>query len=317
MSAEDEALRATCAAVLSGQRRALGRLVSAFEDRRDVGVARRLTLMQVLDEAGVGDAGLVTGITGPPGVGKSSLVSTLVNALLSSSDDTRICVVAVDPSSTRSGGSLLGDRTRLDVPGFEQRWYFRSQPSGGALGGLGPATHDVVRLLRRLYDHVLVETVGVGQSELEVLTVADWTWLVLQPLTGDSVQFLKAGIMEAPDLVVLNKSDETRAAARTWHSLRAALKLARASDETTAPLVRASALTGLGVDELVARLQARRAEVNERSSTRDAALLLRWVKTEWGRRGVEALGGDTGVTALLAQSAGYDAAQLQILSRLA
>lgn len=316
MTGSPASLSGVCEAALRGQRRALGQLVSAFEDRRDSAVDRRRALMAQLDAAGVGDAGLVTGITGPPGVGKSTLVSTLVNTLLAASNDIRICVVAVDPSSTRSGGSLLGDRTRLDVNNSEHRWYFRSQPSGGALGGLGHATHDVVRLLRRLYDHVLLETVGVGQSELEVLSVADWTWLVLQPMTGDSVQFLKAGIMEAPDLVVLNKADETRAAARTWHSLRAALKLARASEENTPPLVRASALTGLGIDELVAHLIKRQATLRDRSTQRDAALLLRWINAEWGRRGLAALGGENGVNALLHESSSYDEAQARVLERL-
>ncbi len=309
-------LRELVARAVGGDRRALARLVTVFEDRREAAIERRTEAMRLLDGLGVGDAGLVTGITGPPVVGKSTLVSTLVSTSLRVHSDIRISVVAIDPSSTRSGGSLLGDRTRLASATDEARLYFRSQASAGELGGLGPATLDVAMLLRRLFDHVLIETVGVGQSELEVVALADWTWLVLQPLTGDGVQFLKAGVMEVPDLVVLNKCDETRAAARTYHALRSALRLARPTATADTPIVRTSALSGAGVDELAERLEAHRGAAGAGRDARDTARLVGWVRAEWGRRGLARLGGSDGVAAVLAEAGGVYAAQAVVRARL-
>ena len=176
--------------------------MTAFEDERPGAAAARREVIAALGDAPVGR---VVGITGAPGAGKSTLVGALAPALIAGGD--ALAVVAVDPSSPTSGGAFLGDRTRVRFPPDEPRLYFRSQASRGQLGGLAPSTFHVCRLLARLYDTVLVETVGVGQSEIDVAHVADATWLVIAPHGGDEVQFMKAGLMEVPDGFVLSKDD--------------------------------------------------------------------------------------------------------------
>jgi LAO/AO transport system kinase len=197
-----------------------------------------------------------------------------------------IAVIAVDPSSAQSGGSILGDRTRIQGARTSPRVFFRSQASSLMLGGLSRTTFAVCRLLERLFDLVLLETVGVGQNEIEVCHVAQHTWLVMPPLGGDHVQWMKAGIMEIPDVLILNKSDQSDLANRSYHSLRSALALAQPGFRTVPPIIRTSALTGKGVDELVTWL-------NEQASSPDAAgralraryFFQRWLMDEFGRAG--------------------------------
>jgi LAO/AO transport system ATPase len=238
----------------------LARLITLIEQDHDTGRARRAAVFQHLREHP--DTfplrARVIGVTGTPGSGKSTLIGRLALELLGAGPAVRVAVLAIDPSSVESGGALLGDRLRTHFPVGEPRIFFRSQATYGDLGGVGRRTFAVSRLLRHLFDFVFVETVGIGQSEIEVTSLADATVLVLQPLTGDHVQFLKAGIMEVPDVFVVNKCDEEKLARRSVHELRAALDCARVGRRDGAAahhVFQTSALHGTGVAELAAFLR--------------------------------------------------------------
>jgi LAO/AO transport system kinase len=200
------------------------------------------------------------GITGPPGVGKSSLAAALVRAFRKKGKT--VGVLAVDPSSVRSGGALLGDRVRMALDPKDEGAFVRSLATGGELGGLARSVPVSVLLLSAAFDVVLVETVGIGQSETEVRHVVDTLLFVLQPGSGDAVQFLKAGIMEVPDLFAVNKSDQATFAA-TARDLKASLSALRAAGIVAEELSVAttSATTGEGVDALVRLLEAHRVEL--------------------------------------------------------
>ncbi len=282
------------ARALEQDRFAVAQLVSLFEDRRPTAMERRARVLEAAEVHPRRHSATVFGITGTPGCGKSTLLSRVVPDLLAFREELTVAILAVDPSSTISGGALLGDRTRMKLEHDEPRLFFRSQASDTQLGGLSPSTFRVCRLLSRLFDCVFVETVGVGQSEDDVRSVADKTFLVLQPHGGDEVQFLKAGIMETPDAFVLNKCDDP-STERGYHQLRSSLWLARPFDADEVPIFKTSAKTGVGVAELVASLAAHlAAEPSRRPERRDALFLERWVREEWGRAGsrfLEVLGG--------------------------
>src|SRR6185312_16277945 len=163
----------------------------------------------------------VVGVTGPPGVGKSSLLSRLVAEWRAR--ERSVAVLAVDPSSRRSGGSLLGDRARIDVDPRDRQVFIRSTAAGDRLGGLAPPTRSAAAALAAAFDVVVIETVGVGQSEVEVADVADTVAVVVQPASGDVLQFLTAGIMEVPDVLVVTKTHLANPARRAIADLTAAL----------------------------------------------------------------------------------------------
>ena len=176
----------------------------------------------------------VIGVTGPPGVGKSSLLSQLVKHWRAC--DRSVAVLAVDPSSRRSGGSLLGDRARIEADPKDRHVFIRSTAAGTRLGGLAPATRAASEALAAAFDVVVIETVGVGQSETEVADAADTVAVVLQPASGDVLQFLKAGIMEVPDVLVLTKTDLGAAATRAMSDLQAALLALGATGTEVCPV---------------------------------------------------------------------------------
>jgi LAO/AO transport system kinase len=285
-------------------KRAIARLVTRFEDPRPAAIAERAAALAAL---GAGRRGRVIGITGAPGAGKSTLLGEVATRLVGAAPSRAIAVLAVDPSSTISGGSLLGDRTRVRFPPGEPRLYFRSQASAGALGGVAPATFQVCRLLTRLFDVVFVETVGIGQSEIEIVTVADRTYLVVPPLAGDHVQFMKAGIMEVPDAFIVSKNDVGEAAAATYHALRSALRLARPGPGEAPPVHRVSARTGEGVDVLCAELLS--APVAGGIDGRAPRFFEKWVAGEHGRAGLARLAAAGGAGAYLDAHGGFEAAQ--------
>lgn len=238
----------------------LARLISLVEQEHDAGRVRRAAVFQHLrDHPDTFPLrARVIGVTGTPGSGKSTLIGRLGLELLGGGPTIRVAVLAIDPSSIESGGALLGDRLRTHFPVGEARIFFRSQATHGDLGGVGRRTFAVTRLLRHLFDFVFVETVGIGQSEIEVTSLADATVLVLQPFTGDHVQFLKAGVMEVPDVFVVNKCDEEKLARRSVHELQAALDCARIGRRAGAAayhVFQTSALRGTGVAELAAFLR--------------------------------------------------------------
>jgi LAO/AO transport system kinase len=231
-------------------------LVEGVEHGRKRAVARAITLVENRDPMAyelvrelyprTGTAA-VAGFTGPPGVGKSSLLGSLVGHLRA--EGKRIGVLSVDPSSPYSKGALLGDRIRLADHFLDEGVFIRSMSTRGHLGGVAEATLQALLVLDAAgMDVLLLETVGVGQSEVEVAMVADTVVLVLQPGSGDSIQALKAGVMEIPDIIVINKSDHP--AARTMRTeIRSVLSLDR-DREWRVPIVETEALQGKGVADL-------------------------------------------------------------------
>ncbi|MCB9430120.1 MAG: protein kinase [Actinobacteria bacterium] len=274
---------------------AVAKLVALFEDTRTSAAAQRAEVLALLPEG----SATVIGITGTPGAGKSSLVARLVPRMLAESD-LSVAVLAVDPSSHVSGGALLGDRTRTRFATGDKRAYFRSQSNAAELGGLAPTTFQVSRLLKRLFDVVLVETVGIGQSELDIRYLADHVYLVLQPLGGDEIQFLKAGIIEIPDSFILNKCDDP-AAGMSYYQLRSSLSLARPFDEDQPPVYKTSARTGEGVDEVAMDMLT--VTPRHTDAEREEYFFGRWVEDQWGATGRRYMDG----RGLLAD--GFDPAQ--------
>jgi LAO/AO transport system kinase len=241
--------------VLAGDRRALARAISLVENRAPEGeeIVRR-----VYPRTG---SAAVVGVTGPPGVGKSSLVSALVAHARSL--ERRVGVVSVDPSSPFTHGALLGDRIRLAEHFLDPDVYIRSMGTRGHLGGVAEATLQTLLLVDASgKDLVFLETVGTGQSEVEVIGIADVVLLVLMPGSGDSVQALKAGMMEIPDVIAVNKSDHP-AAHTMMEEVRSIVALDPVRERRPAILL-TEALRGEGVPELWDALEARRRELVER-----------------------------------------------------
>jgi LAO/AO transport system kinase len=240
-----------------GEPRAVARLISLVETDTAAGRAQlREVAAALAPHAGRAH---VVGLTGPPGVGKSTSTSALVTALRRRGR--RVGVLAVDPSSPFTGGALLGDRVRMAEHATDDGVFIRSMASRGHLGGLAWSTPQALRVLDAAgCDVVLIETVGVGQSEIEVVALADTTVVLLAPGMGDGVQAAKAGILEVADVLVVNKADRD-GAARTVRDLEDAL--AMGADDAPAgwrrPVVSTVALRGEGLDELVAVLDAHRA----------------------------------------------------------
>jgi len=276
---------------LALEKHAVGRLISLAEHEGEATAGRRAALFETLRSRGIADRARIFGVTGTPGTGKSSLIGRVCLELLRRDPDIRIAVLAIDPSSPRSGGALLGDRIRTSFPVGERRIFFRSQASRGDLGGIGRRTFAATRLLRHLVDLLLIETVGIGQSEVDVTHLADQTMLVMQPLAGDHIQFMKAGIMEVPDVFVVNKCDEEALAQRSLLELMSTLEFSRVGEGGPLPRIfQTSAKTGLGIDELTLWLQgeARIAPNPAARREQEVFFLRKRIADEWGRFGLAA-----------------------------
>jgi LAO/AO transport system kinase len=240
----------------AGQARAVARLVSLVEDESPL---LRPVMAALAPHTGRAH---VVGLTGAPGVGKSTSTNALIGALRAAGRT--VGVLAVDPSSPFSGGALLGDRIRMQDHAADEGVFIRSMASRGHLGGLSFTTPQAVRVLDAAgFDVVLVETVGVGQSEVEVAGLADTTMVLLAPGMGDGIQAAKAGILEVGDLYVVNKADRD-GADRLRRDLRSGLALTeRAADAWQPPILATVAQTGQGVDDVVEGLEQHRAWLEE------------------------------------------------------
>lgn len=239
---------------LAGERRALARLVTAVEDDTPEG---RRALAELWPRGG---QAATTGFTGPPGSGKSTLVDGFVAALRAR--DTRVGIVAVDPSSPFTGGAVLGDRIRMLRHGDDPGVYLRSMANRGHLGGLAAATPRVLALLDGLgFPELVVETVGVGQAEVEVAAEVDTTVVVVTPGFGDAVQAAKAGLLEVADVLVVNKAD-LAGAETTVGDLVQMLDLG-APQAWRPPVVQTVAIAGDGIDDLLAAVEAHRRHLAE------------------------------------------------------
>ncbi|MHA7772187.1 ArgK/MeaB family GTPase [Roseibium sp. M-1] len=232
----------------------------------------------------------VLGLTGPPGVGKSSLTDALIKACRA--ENKSVAVLAIDPSSAVTGGALLGDRTRLKTDPDDDGIFVRSMAARDRLGGLSDHAVAAIAVLRAVCDRVIVETVGIGQSEGDLKQAVDTVVLCIQPGSGDSLQFMKAGIMELPDIVAVTKSDMGILARRAASDVAGALSLSRGGGDWQVPVCEVSAQTSSGVPELVAHwerhhdfLQATGGLKRQRQA-QHAAWFLDMVRTEFGHAGL-------------------------------
>jgi LAO/AO transport system kinase len=264
-------------------------VLNLLESRAGDAPGQAGALLEAVAPAALGDEapGHVIGITGPPGVGKSSLLSRLVADWRERARS--VAVLAVDPTSRRSGGALLADRARIDIDPADPGVFIRSTAAGGRLGGLAPATRAAASALAAAFDVVVIETVGVGQSETEVADVADTVAVVVQPGSGDVLQFLKAGIMEVPDVLVVTKAD-LREARRSIADLQAAL---RALGADTTVVATSAIAPATGIDELIEALDEHRESLDLSARRLRARRLhaLADFAAEHGERGMRALGG--------------------------
>jgi LAO/AO transport system kinase len=243
--------------LLAGDKRALARGISLVEDDDPEGWA---LVREIYPHTG---SAAVVGFTGPPGAGKSTLIGSLIK--LRRRDDRQVAVLSIDPSSPFRGGALLGDRIRLTEHFLDPGVFIRSMATRGALGGLAEAALQTALLMDAAgKDDVFLETVGVGQAEVDVIDHADSVVLVLIPGSGDSIQALKAGVMEIPDVIVVNKSDHPLTDTMV-REIRGVLSLGPQEDWRV-PIVKAEASRGEGVEELVEKIGEHRAFIEEQGT---------------------------------------------------
>ena len=259
----------------SGDTRALARAISAVENHLPGWIDLLKELFPHTGKA------LTIGITGSPGAGKSTLVDQLAKEFRK--EDHSVGIVAVDPTSPYTGGAILGDRIRMQSHFADPGIYIRSMATRGSLGGLARATADVSLVLDAAgRDVIMIETVGVGQDEVDIVRVADVTVVILVPGMGDDVQSIKAGIMEIADIFVINKSDHD-GAERVEKEIRALQSLAQRQDKWTPPIVKAVATEGTGVAELLGAIR------DYESFMRGQNLLVSRRKHNWELRLLEML----------------------------
>ena len=289
-----EALGALRAGGKPAMARVLARLESHGRDRETIAL---------LDAAYAAPHGRTLGLTGPPGVGKSSLVNVLLRE--ARARGLTVGAIAVDPSSSRTGGALLGDRARLSsLDPSDQGVFVRSMAARGRLGGVSALAYPAAVVMQAVYDLVLVETVGVGQSETEIAGMTDAVMLCIQPASGDSLQFMKAGIMEVPDLAVVTKADLGGAARRAAADLRSAL---RVNEGESLPVHLCSAQSGEGVDGVFdAILAALESAPREKRADQARHWLSAALTADFGTQGFKALGGSLGAEAVQTPFAAFE-----------
>jgi LAO/AO transport system kinase len=273
------------ATLRTGDKRAIARALAAIETEADSDA-----LAVLLDEACATPRAHVIGLTGPPGVGKSTLTNTLIARARAGGET--VGVIAVDPSSRRTGGALLGDRARMATDPHDRGVYVRSMAARDRLGGLSDQTVAAMVLMRAVYDLVLIESVGIGQSEADISFVADTVLLCVQPGSGDSLQFMKAGVTELPDIVAVTKADMVDAAPRTRADVEGALTL-YSEAEFRAPVVMVAATRGEGLDDLNAALAGHRTwladgkRLDARRSAQEELWIEQAIRARFGSAGLE------------------------------
>src|SRR5688572_5679821 len=280
-----------------GDRSAAAAALNVIENRADRDATRALLAELSPGALGGEPEAHVIGITGPPGAGKSSLLSALVAEWRRRGPT--VAVLAVGPSSKRSGGSLLGDRARIEHDPRDGGVLIRSTAAGGRLGGLAAATREAAEALAPAFHVVVIETVGVGQSETDVEDVCDTVAVVVQPASGDVLQFLKAGIMEVPDVLVVTKADLGDVATRSRRDLGQALK---AVGSPEVPVLAVSSVPPpSGIEELADALEERRStlDLEERRRRNRRGAALREFTAEHGEAGLRKAGGRRAAEELL------------------
>lgn len=294
------------AAVGARDRLALARALNLLDDRRPAARECAAAFLDALPAEKLEAGSHLIGITGPPGAGKSSLTAALIQVWRRRG--LKVAILAVDPSSPISGGALLGDRLRMHASGADREVFIRSLACRGEFGGLSAEVWPMSLAMLAAFDIVLVETVGVGQKEIDVSKMTDTTCFVAQPASGDSIQFLKAGIMEIPHVIVVNKEDIGMAARKTLSELRTTLGRRTDADGWQAPALSASAALGSGIEALADALNNHRDWLIERGQfiarrqRCQAEWLIKHLREEFGRHGINRLGGEEALFADLAQA---------------
>jgi LAO/AO transport system kinase len=282
--------------VVARERSALATALNLLDDRRPEVRACAGRLLAKLPEDKVYHGGHLIGLTGPPGVGKSSLISALVRHWRN--QQKMVGILAVDPSSPVSGGALLGDRLRMLSSETDGGVFIRSLACRGEVGGLSAETWPMSLVMLAASDIVLVETVGVGQKEIDVSKLTDTTCFIAQPASGDTIQFLKAGIMEVPHVLIVNKEDVGLAARKTLTELQTSVARNTQNGDWQVPVLLASAARGTGIAEIVETVESHRQYLLRQGalSNRRRSFQARWIvkrlREDFGRFGVEALGGE-------------------------
>ena len=299
------------------ERSAVATALNLLDDKRPEARHCATDFLATLPDEKVYASGHLIGLTGPPGAGKSSLTSALIGVWREMG--LSVGVLAVDPSSPISGGALLGDRLRMMSGNGDEKVFIRSLASRGEFGGLAAEVWPMSLVMLAAFDIVLIETVGVGQREIDVSKMSDTTVFVAQPASGDSVQFLKAGIMEVPHVLVVNKEDIGAAARRTLADLRQTLKRQTDDDGWEIPALSCSATRGTGIRQLVDTIESHRAWLAghallaDRRKRFQAEWVVKRLRDEFGRFGIENLGGETGILDHLAHDRGSPIEQYEAM----
>ena len=255
--------------MLSGDRVALARLITLVESRHSSVFEILKRVNSKASNASPRDLGhsYIIGITGPPGAGKSTLVNELIVSYRKK--DKKVGVVAVDPSSPFTGGAVLGDRIRMQDHALDENVFIRSLGSRGSHGGMSKATKEIIKLYDAFgMDYIIIETVGVGQTELDIIQLADTVLVVLVPEAGDVVQTMKAGLMEIADIFIVNKADR-EGADKITREIRFMVSLKHREDGWIIPVMLTSAHEGRGIKELVEEIEKHRAFQSERTLLRE------------------------------------------------
>jgi LAO/AO transport system kinase len=290
-------------AVRSGRRAALATALNLLDDKRSMSRPVAAAFLACLQRDDAGARGRLIGMTGPPGAGKSSLTAALISVWRQRG--LRVGVLAVDPSSPISGGALLGDRLRMKTSSEDDGVFVRSLACRGEFGGLSAEVWPMSLVMLAAFDVTLIETVGVGQREIDVSRMCDTTCYVAQPGSGDSVQFLKAGILEVPHILVVNKEDMGAVARRTLSELGAAMSREHSDGHWQVPVLSASATRGSGIEALADAmeqhhilLQSQHA-LEPRRQRYQGQWIIKRLQEEFGSFGIKTLGGEPEILAQL------------------
>lgn len=305
MTASGQAIEpaALATAVRHGERKALASALNLLDDRREQ--SRKLAGEFLAQLQQPGESGHLIGMTGPPGAGKSSLSAALISVWRR--QGLRVGVLAVDPSSPISGGALLGDRLRMKTSADDDGVFVRSLACRGEFGGLSAEVWPMSLVMMAAFDITLIETVGVGQREIDISRMCDTTCFVAQPGSGDSVQFLKAGILEVPHVLVVNKEDMGAVARRTLAELGTALNRQHSDGNWEVPVLSVSATHASGIETLAATLEQHHTVLcssgvlQSRRRGYQAQWIMKRLQDEFGTFGIDQLGGGNAIKHQLEQ----------------